>query len=299
MNKNVLVLGGSGFLGRRLSFFKPEWHYLSSKDCDLTNSIETAELFQDIKPKAVLHLAARVGGIKDNVAHQADYYYQNTMINTNVIHQAYLNGVERLLAALSTCAYPDKLPIYPFTEENFLQGPPAYTNLSYGYSKRMLHIQCQAYRRQYGVNYSTFCPTNIYGRGDHFDSLSSHFVAALITKVAKAKDGDIIKLWGTGAPLRQQLYVDDLCEIIPMLLEKHNSVEPLIVAPNENLSIQEMTYALISQVHKNIEVMYNDNLDGQFRKDGSNQKLKELIGNYKFTKFKDGVLKTYNDYTQR
>tara|TARA_Y100000034_G_C6900711_1_gene416532 strand:- start:1409 stop:2299 length:891 start_codon:yes stop_codon:yes gene_type:complete len=294
----VLVTGGSGFLGQRLKIYKPDWYYLSSRDCDLTNSIATSELFQDVKPSAVLHLAARVGGIKDNVMNQGEYYYQNVMINTNVIHQAYLNGVNRLLAALSTCAYPDNLSHYPFTEEDFLQGPPTYTNFSYGYTKRMLHIQCQAYRRQYGVNYSTFCPTNIYGSGDHFDSLSSHFVAALITKVAKAKDGDTIELWGTGAPLRQQLYVDDLCEIIPLLLEKHNTIEPLIVAPNENLSIAEMSALLKSQVHKNIKIIYNNNLDGQFRKDGSNEKLKELIGNYKFTKFKEGVLKTYNEYEQ-
>ena len=299
MNNKVLVLGGSGFLGQRLRLYRPQWQYISSKECDLTNSKATAELFQDIKPQVILHLAGRVGGIKDNLENQAEYYYQNVMINTNVVHQAYVSVVGRLLAALSTCAYPDKLTQYPFSEENFLHGAPTYTNFSYGYTKRMLHIQCQAYRRQYGVNYSTFCPTNIYGKGDHFDSPTSHFVAALITKVAQAKDGDTIELWGTGAPLRQQLYVDDLCEIIPMLIERHNSVEPLIVAPNENLSIQEMASALISQVHKNIEVRYNNKLDGQFRKDGNNQKLKELIGNYKFTTFKDGVLKTYNDYTQR
>lgn len=294
----MLVLGGSGFVGRRLNFQRPHWNYISSADCDLKDPGATRELFEDIKPKAVIHLAGRVGGIKDNATHQAEYYYENVMINTNVVHQAYLSGIGRLLASLSTCAYPDNMETYPFSEEDFLCGPPAYTNFSYGYAKRMLHIQCQAYRKQYGVNYSTFCPTNIYGSGDHFGSSSSHFVAALITKIAKAKDGDTIELWGTGTPLRQQLYVDDLCEIIPMLLEKHNSDEPLIVAPNENLSIKEMTRILLSQVHKNIETVYNNKLNGQFRKDGNNKRLKEIIGNYHFTTFQEGVLKTYDDYRE-
>jgi GDP-L-fucose synthase len=253
-------------------------------------------MFEDTKPDAVLHLAARVGGIKDNAENPAAYYHDNVMINTNVVHQAHLHGVERLLAALSTCAYPDRVEKYPFTEDDFLKGPPAETNLSYGYSKRMLHIQCQAYRKQHGLNYSTFCPSNIYGSGDHYNTTSSHFVAALISKVAPLEDGDTLELWGSGLPLRQQLYVDDLCELIPMLIEKHNSDLPLIVAPDENLSINEMTTALITQLHKNVKVVYNSTLDGQFRKDGSNQKLKELIGNYNFTKFKDGIMRTYNSY---
>lgn len=296
----ILVTGGTGFVGRRLQKYQPQWVYISSKDYDLTVPHQVESMFLDHKNvEAVIHLAGKVGGIKDNANRQAEYYYQNVLINTNVIHQAYVAGVTRLLASLSTCAYPDNLDKYPFTEADFLRGEPAHTNFSYGYAKRMLHVQCQAYRRQYGVNYSTFCPTNIYGEGDNFDSLSSHFVAALITKVAQAKDGDTIELWGTGTPLRQQLYVDDLCEMIPLLLKKHNTVEPLIVAPDENLSIAEMSALLTSQLHKNIKIVYNNKLDGQFRKDGSNQKLKKIIGNCEFTKFKEGVLKTYNEYEKQ
>lgn len=292
----VLVTGGTGLVGKRLKYYHPNWMYMSSRRYDLRCPKATANMFEDTKPDAVLHLAARVGGIKDNAENPAAYYHDNVMINTNVVHQAHLHGVERLLAALSTCAYPDRVEKYPFTEDDFLKGPPAETNLSYGYSKRMLHIQCQAYRKQHGLNYSTFCPSNLYGRGDHYNTTSSHFVAALISKVAPLEDGDTLELWGSGLPLRQQLYVDDLCELIPMLIEKHNSDLPLIVAPDENLSINEMTTALITQLHKNVKVVYNSTLDGQFRKDGSNQKLKELIGNYNFTKFKDGIMRTYNSY---
>ena len=160
----------------------------------------------------------------------------------------------------------------------------------------MLHIQCVSYREQYGVNYSTFCPSNLYGPDDHFDSENSHFVSSLISKVAKLNDGDTLELWGTGRPQRQQLYVDDMCRIIPILLEEHNSDVPLIVAPDENLSINEMANILIKQLNKNIKIVYNNQLDGQFRKDGSNSILKKMINNLNFTEFKEGIMKTYNWY---
>ena len=294
----IVVTGGSGFVGKRLEKIRPDWIYLSSKDYDLVSTEDCKRMYRELCPDAVLHMAGKVGGIGANDANPAEFYYLNTMINTNIVHQGYLHGVKRILATLSTCTFPDIVESYPLTENDILSGPPANTNLSYGYAERSLYIQINSYRKQYGVNYSTFCPSNIYGPGDNFDSLSSHFVAALIAKIAKAKDGDTIELWGTGTPLRQQLYVDDLCEIIPMLLEKHNGDEPLIIAPNENLSIDEMARILLSQVHKNIEIVYNNNLDGQFRKDGSNHKLKESIGDFKFTKFKDGITKSYDWYIE-
>jgi len=148
------------------------------------------------------------------------------------------------------------------------------------------------------VNYSTFCPSNLYGPGDHFDSENSHFVSSLISKVAKLNDGDTLELWGTGRPLRQQLYVDDMCRIIPILLEEHNSDVPLIVAPDENLSINEMANILIKQLNKNIKIVYNNQLDGQFRKDGSNKRFLELVGDFKFTPFDVGVEKTIKWYLE-
>jgi GDP-L-fucose synthase len=298
MNKNVLVTGGSGFLGRRLKLSQPDWVYISSKDCDLTNTEQVKQLFGDIKPDAVLHLAARVGGIKDNIENQADFYHINTMMNTNVIHQAYKAGIPRVLSSLSTCAFPEEVSFFPFLEEEFFKGPPTITNFSYGMTKRMLHVSSCAYREQYNMNYSTFCPSNIYGPEDHFGSQASHFVAALIHKIYNATDGDIVEMWGTGMPLRQQLYVDDLCKIIPILLEKHNTSIPLIVAPNENLSILEMTRTLVEQTGKNVRTLFNGNMDGQFRKDGSNGRLLELIGPFDFTSFRDGVHKTYQWYSE-
>ena len=294
----TIVTGGSGFVGRRLGLIQPDWIYVSSKDCDLTNSAMVAEMFGDLKPAAVIHLAARVGGIKDNIENQADFFYTNTMMNTNIIHEAYNAGIKRVLSSLSTCAFPEDLQYFPFDEDQIYNGAPTITNFSYGMTKRMLHVSSCAYRNQYGMNYSTFCPSNIYGPGDNFGSNASHFVAALVHKIYNAKEGDTIEMWGTGLPLRQQLYVDDLCKIIPVLLEKHNTDVPLIVAPNENLSILEMTRTLIEQTDKNVRTLFNGDMDGQFRKDGSNERLLKLIGPFDFTTFKEGVSKTYNWYSE-
>ena len=295
----VLVTGGSGFLGKRLKMCEPTWQYVSSKDYDLINPIEVKQMFKEIRPDAVVHLAARVGGIKDNAENQALFYYQNVMMNTNIIQEAYLAGIPRVLSSLSTCAFPDKLEHYPFSEKDFHKGSPTETNFSYGYSKRMLHVQSVAYRKQYGMNYSTFCPSNLYGPQDHFGSSSSHFVAALVHKFANLCDNKVIELWGTGTPLRQQLYVDDLCEIIPILLERHNSDIPLIVAPNENLSVHKMSQ-IITEVDKkrSVSFTFNGKLDGQYRKDGDNSMFLDLVGGYNFTSFKEGIEKTYKWYIE-
>ena len=293
---NVLVTGGSGFVGRRLKKIKPNWTYCSSRDCDLLDLESTKQYISDLKPDAIIHLAARVGGIKENAENQADFYFENTIINTNLLHAAHLCGVNRVLSSLSTCAFPDELEKYPFIEQDMFSGPPALTNFSYGYTKRALQVQSVSYRKQYNLNYSTFSPSNVYGPGDHFGSLGSHFVASLVHKVANSKAGDVLTFWGTGSPLRQQLYVDDLCKIIPILLEKHNTSTPVIVAPDENLSILKMCETLIENVDKDISYNFNGNLDGQYRKDGSNKELKKIIGDFKFTNFKNGITKTYNLY---
>mgnify|MGYP003110620400 CR=1 FL=1 len=293
----VLVTGGSGFVGSRLKLYKPDWLYVSSSDYSLLDASEVSSMFKETKPDAVVHLAARVGGIKDNSENQVEFFEQNTLINMNVIRGAYDFKVPRVLSSLSTCAFPDHLKQYPFWEEDMFDGAPAETNFSYGYAKRMLHVLSLSYRKQHGMNYSTFCPSNIYGPHDHFDTDKSHFIPSLISKVSKTKDYGVVELWGTGKPLRQQLYVDDLCKIIPILLDKHNTGLPLIVAPDENLSIGHMAEILVSQLNKNIKIVYNNQLDGQFRKDGWNGRLKQMLEkDFEFTKFEDGILKTYNWY---
>ena len=294
----VLVTGGSGFVGRRLNRIKPQWVYISSSQYDLKNIKECNEMLEEYKPDAILHLASKVGGIKENFLKQAEFYHVNTMINTNILESARLHNVKRILSSLSTCAFPDIVKTYPFTENNLLDGPPAKTNFTYGYTKRALHVQSLSYREQYGLNYSTFCPSNIYGPEDNFDPQSSHFVPALVRKLSLAKNKDELEFWGTGNPLRQQLYVDDLVQIIPKLLISHNTNIPLIVAPNENLSISQMINIGLKKVKKNVKISFNNKLDGQYRKDGCNRKLIDLLGNINFTSFENGFSKTYEWYEE-
>tara|TARA_R110002110_G_scaffold128295_4_gene307903 strand:+ start:3680 stop:4618 length:939 start_codon:yes stop_codon:yes gene_type:complete len=297
MYSKVLVFGGTGFVGKNLKKHKPEWIFFDRKEWKkpdpLTNLKDVLEIYDFYKPDAVLHLAAKVGGIKDNAENQAVYYYENAAMNNNIIHGAHIAKINRVLSSLSTCAFPNVLAKYPFSEKDLFLGPPARTNFSYGYTKRALHVQTLSYRKQYNLNYSTFCPSNIYGPEDNFDSNRSHFAAALIKKFHNANDGDTLYFWGTGKPMRQQLYVGDLVKIIPLLLDKHNSDMPIIVAPHENLSIAEMVDTLFKNVNKNVIIEYNNRLDGQFRKDGSNVNLLKLIGDFKFTEFERGIVQTY------
>jgi GDP-L-fucose synthase len=293
----VLVAGGSGFVGKALQKVRPDWVYISSKDYDLTNEYQARGMIRDHRHlDAVIHLAGKVGGVKDNQTKQAEYIHQNLMINTNLIHEAYKEGVPRVLSSLSTCAFPDEVQAYPFDEDDLHLGPPARSNLSYGYAKRVLKVMSDAYREQYGLNYSTFTPSNLYGPYDNFDLESSHFVAAMVRKFYEAKEGETIEFWGTGRPMRQQLFVDDLAKIIPKLLELHNSSIPLIVAPSENLSIKEMIEMCNNFVGKHNSVKFNGALDGQQRKDGSNKALLDLIGRFEFTPFATGAEATYRWY---
>ena len=295
----VLVTGGSGFLGKGLQKVMPEWKYLSSKDLDLRDAEWCRDWFETYKPDAIIHLASRVGGIKDNIEHPAEFFQKNILMNSNLLEIAYRSGVKRVLSSLSTCAFPDVLHEYPFTERDILMGPPAESNLSYGFAKRALYVQSIAYRKQYGVNYSCFAPSNIYGPGDDFDPRTSHFAPSLVHRIYNSEKGDTLKFWGTGEPKRQQLFVDDLARIIPMLLDRHNSDEPIIVAPEENLSIRVLIYNALSILRQDREVEFTGEMEGQMRKDGSNKKLIKLIGSFEFTPFIDGIKKTYDWYEQQ
>lgn len=295
----VVVTGGTGFLGSNLKKVRPDWLYPSSKEFNLLKTSNVHSYLSSVKPDAVIHLAGLVGGIKKNSESPAIFYHDNMIMNTNIVKGCQLFNVPRLLASLSTCAFPNKVDRYPFTEKDILMGPPAKTNLSYGFTKRAMYIHIKAMREQYGLNYSCFCPSNLYGPGDHFEDEDSHFVAALITKVARAGAEDELVFWGDGRPLRQHLYVEDLCKIIPQLLEEHNTDLPIIVAPDENFTIAESVESLISQIpSRQLQYSFRGGLHGQYRKDGSNRELKKLLPDVEFTKFEEGVLKTYGWYEE-
>jgi len=182
------------------------------------------------------------------------------------------------------------------TEEDILKGPPAETNFTYAFAKRLLYIQTLAYRKQYGINYSTFTPCNLYGPCDNFDLNSGHFVAALVRKIYEAKNNTNLEFWGSGQALRQQMYVEDLTELIPVLLSEHNTGVPLIVAPTSEHTIEKMIKMLLKQVDKNLTYSFNDKMLGQHKKNVNNERLLKLIGDFPFRSFSVGVKKTYDWY---
>lgn len=293
----LLVTGGTGLVGHALQKIHPNAIYVGSKDYDLTKEKEVKSMFEKYKPDKVIHLAAKVGGIIDNINHPADFLYQNILINTYIIYYSYKYNVEKLIATLSNCAYPDVGKKYPMTEDQLHDKLPTSTNLSYGYSKRLLDITIKSYRKQYNCKFVSAIPCSIYGPHDKFEDNKSHFLAALIKKIyyANKKNENSIKLMGTGKPLRQYIYSEDLAKILLYLLNKYDKEEPVNIAPKENLSIKEIAEIAIKATNSNnIKIEFDKSFpDGQYRKDLSSDKLNNIIGDFNFTPLSAGIKKTY------
>ena len=295
-NVQILVTGGSGMVGKSLKKILPNATYLSSKECDLKNEEEVKSLMNNNEFDTVIHLAAKVGGIIDNINKPDDYFVDNIQMNTNIVKWSRITGVKRFIGILSTCIYPDKVISYPMTEDMLHQGPPTPTNFSYGYAKRCLAVQIDACNKQYGTKYQYLTPCNLYGENDKFGD-NSHFIAALVKKIVKMeKDGNsTLELFGTGKPLRQFMYSDDLAWVIKECLDK-NIYESFNVATEENLSIREMVdIALKSCNLKNTQLVFDKTKpDGQYRKDVSIEKLKGLLPNFKTLSLNKGIKKVYD-----
>ena len=296
----ILVTGGSGMVGKSLKKILPEATYLSSKECDLKNEEEVKSLMNNNEFDAVIHLAAKVGGIIDNINKPDDYFVDNIQMNTNIVKWSRITGVKRFIGILSTCIYPDKVISYPMTEDMLHQGPPTPTNFSYGYAKRCLAVQIDACNKQYGTKYQYLTPCNLYGENDKFGD-NSHFIAALVKKIVKMKkDGNsTLELFGTGKPLRQFMHSDDLAWVIKECLDK-NIYESFNVATEENLSIREMVdIALKSCNLKNTQLVFDKTKpDGQYRKDVSIEKLKGLLPNFQTLSLNKGIKKVYDKISE-
>ena len=214
----IIVTGGSGLVGKHLKEILPNAIYLSSKDCDLTDINKVKWLISSHNPDIVVHLAARVGGIQDNLKYPADYFDDNILINTNIVKVCKEYNVKRFIGILSTCIYPSVVDTYPMKEEDLFIGPPPPSNFSYGYAKRCLAVQIDAYNKQFGTKYNYLIPCNLYGDYDNMhDESKMHFITALLNKIRNSKD-KTLHLLGTGKPLRQFMYARDLADIIKLLL---------------------------------------------------------------------------------
>jgi GDP-L-fucose synthase len=245
--KRVVVTGGAGFLGsfvverlRRSEWcgeiFAPRIH-----EYDLREKEAILRLYQDARPHIVIHLAGIVGGIGANLANPGSFFYDNLMMGTQLMHYAHRAGVEKFVAIGTICAYPKFTPV-PFTEEHLWNGYPEETNAPYGLAKKMLLVQAQAYRQQYGFNAIYLLPVNLYGPRDNFDPASSHVIPALIKKCFDAIEAGLpeIIVWGDGSPTREFLYVEDCAEAIVLATERYDKPDPVNIGAGMEISIKDL-----------------------------------------------------------
>lgn len=296
MKKKILVTGGSGMVGRSLKDIMPNAIYTSSKDLNLLDPVAVELFLKTHDIDIIVHLAAKVGGIIDNINKPAEYFDDNVLMNTILLQAAHKYKIKRFIGILSTCIYPDTVDMYPMTEEMLHAGPPTPTNFSYGYAKRCLAVQIDAYNKQYGTKYQSLTPCNLYGEYDKWGE-NSHFVAALIKKIVLADEQGqkIVNLFGTGKPLRQFMHSNDLARVIKSCIED-DITESFNVATSQNLSIKEISNIALKAISPNHVKGFNFDRtkpDGQFRKDASNEKMLSIFPDFKFTDLEDGIRDVY------
>jgi len=245
-SKRVCVTGGAGFLGRVVvrklhergvkNVFIPQ-----IEDYNLVELKDINRMLADAKADFIIHLAAQVGGIGANEEHPAEFFYNNLIMGVQLMHRAWETGVEKFVAIGTICAYPKFTPV-PFKEENLWDGYPEETNAPYGLAKKMLLVQAQSYRQQYGYNALFLLPVNLYGPGDNFNPKSSHVIPALIRKCIEAQEAgeEEIVVWGDGSPTREFLYVEDAAEGILLASEKYNDSEPVNLGAGSEISIKDL-----------------------------------------------------------
>lgn len=311
-DKRVIVTGGAGFLG---SFVVKKLHERGaaevivprSEQYDLVDITAVKRLLADTtihdadgdRPvDMIVHLAARVGGIGANLSHQAEYFYDNLMMGVQLLHEAYHVGVPKFVAIGTICAYPKFAPI-PFKEEDLWNGYPEETNAPYGLSKKMMLVQSQVYRSQYGYNSIFLLPVNLYGPGDNVDLETSHVIPALIRKCveAQARGDERIEAWGDGSPTREFLYVEDAAEGILLAAERHNDSQPINLGSSHEISIRDLMETIANLTGYEGTIWWNtDRPNGQPRRKLDVNRAKELFGFESQMPFEEGLRRTIEWY---
>lgn len=305
LDKRVWITGGTGFLGqvivRKLQERGcPHIFATGIKDGDLTELPTIQHLLSNLQPNIIIHLAAVVGGIGINRERPADFFYKNLMMGTQLMHESWRAGVEKFVGIGTICAYPKFTPV-PFQEENLWNGYPEETNAPYGLAKKMLLVQGQAYRQQYGWNAIYLLPVNLYGPGDNFDPASSHVIPALIKKFVDAqKEGlDYIVAWGDGSPTREFLYVDDAAEGILLAAEHYNKPDPVNLGSGMEISIKDLTLTIARHVGFEGEVRWDTTKpNGQPRRRLDVSRAKQEFGFQAKMNFEEGLRRTVDWYRQ-
>lgn len=300
-NKNVVVTGGNGFLGShlvgKLKSLKPKKIFIPiRKEFDLRNYSSCLKAFRGAD--IVIHLAGNVGGIGYNQNKPAELFDDNILMGVNCMRAAKACGVKKFVALGTICAYPKFTPV-PFKEKNLWNGYPEETNAPYGLAKKMLLVQSQAYRNQYGFNSIFILPVNLYGPGDNFDPDSSHVIPALIKKFvdAKNKKSKEVTVWGSGKPTREFLYVKDAADGILMAAEKYNKPDPVNLGSGFEISIKDLAKLISKMVgFKGKTVFDKSKPDGQPRRRLDVSRAKKEFGFKAKTNFERGLLNTIKWY---
>lgn len=295
----LLVTGGSGLVGSAVRRLLPEDFdavFIGSKDYDLTNPTKARKMIRDFKPKKIIHLAAKVGGVKANTEKVADFFNENVLINTNVLMAADKYDVQHVVSMLSTCVYPDvEWVTYPLTEVQLHKGPPHDSNFGYAYAKRMLEVQSRAYRKQKGRNYITAIPNNIYGPHDNFDLENGHVVPAVIRKVHEAKlNNKSVSFWGDGSPLREFTFSEDVAAVLLKMIgcpngSVYDSEFPCNIGNNEEISIKELVETVVDIVGFTGDIVWDTTKpSGQYRKPSQASRI-----THEYKSLKQGLEITY------
>lgn len=286
--RKLLVTGGNGLVGSAI-----EADVKIGREFDLVNSTQAAKAFEIHKPTHVIHCAGKVGGLGGNMNYKGEYFYDNLMINTNVIEEARKSGVTNLVAFLSTCVFPDSIE-YPLTEKKIHLGEPHSSNYPYAYAKRMSDIQIRAYREQYDVKYTSVIPCNIYGPNDNFSMTHGHVIPMLMHKIYRAQQNKSeLFIWGDGSPLREFIYSKDVARLAKWAVDNYDDAEPLILSTSEEISIAEVVELLVDAFNFKGAVRFDKTKpNGQYRKPSDNSKLKSYLPDFKFTPIQEGLKET-------
>ena len=290
MKNKILITGGNGLVGSEFKgdeYFKP-----SSKDYDLIDRDQTYRLMLK-EFDGVIHCAAKVGGLGSNMNYKGDFFYNNIMMNTNVIEGARLSKVKNLVAFLSTCVFPDNVE-YPLTEKKIHLGPPHFSNDAYAYAKRMADVQIRAYKEQYGLIYKAVIPSNIYGPNDNYDLVNGHVLPSLIHKCYLARENKTpLTIWGSGKPLREFIFSRDVAKLTEWVLYNYNENEPIILSTSEEVSINDVVGIIVELMNFKGDVIFDSSKpDGQFRKPSDNSKIKNYLPEFEFTPLYEGLKET-------
>lgn len=291
MENKILVTGGYGLVGSE--FNNPNFIPLSSSEVDLRNKDEVDKMLETVKFDGIIHCAAKVGGVGGNMNFKGEFFYDNIMMNTNIIESARTHGIKKLVAFLSTCVFPDNVE-YPLTESKIHLGPPHFTNYPYAHAKRMVDIQIRSYKEQYGLSYKSVIPTNIYGPNDNYDIINGHVIPSLIHKCYLARENKTdFTIWGSGDSLREFIFSKDVAKLTEWVLENYEEDEPIILSTSEEISIKDVVGIITDLMNYKGNVIWDTSKpDGQFRKPSDNTKIKNYLPNYIFTSIYDGLKQT-------